>query len=173
MSWIKTLWLWEEVALCLLLGLSLVWGHMWWVAGVLVVRLRQPQIRRLDLNFFFIFTPPPRWLPYVLFKNDCTDPAPHSLISCTCTKGPAGLGGHGPYKKRRTRRHTFPPGSLTLLYLLRPRVRAPLSTGALQLRSCEDAARLERTPFSGHGPWQLRSVLHLFWKNYPILPFFL
>lgn len=48
--------------------------------------LRQPQMPCLDLIFFF-FAPPPHWLSHVLFKNDCTDPAPHSLISCTCTKG--------------------------------------------------------------------------------------
>lgn len=49
--------------------------------------LRQPQMPCLDLIFFFFLLPQPRWLPHVLFKNDCTDPAPHSLISCTCTKG--------------------------------------------------------------------------------------
>lgn len=57
MSWIKTLWLWKEVALCLLLGLSLVWGHMWWIAGVLVPAawdsLRYPPLIKFFRPMFY------------------------------------------------------------------------------------------------------------------------
>lgn len=116
--------------------------------------LRQPQMPCLDLIFFS--APPPRWLPHVLFKNDCMDPAPHSLISCTCTKGRQDREGAARAKREG---HAFPPGSLTLLYPLRPRVKVPASTGALQLRGCEDAARLSRIPSGRHG--NLAALQHL------------
>lgn len=102
MSWIKTLWLWKEVALCLLLGLSLVWGHMWWIAGVLVPAawdgLRCPLLIKFFRPMFYsgmtAWTQRPTlWLAV---------PVPIG------ESGPAGPGGQGLFKEQDTK--TCDPG---------------------------------------------------------------
>lgn len=161
MSWIKTLWLWEEVALCLLLGLSFIWGHMWWIAGVLVPAAWDSRRCPVLIWFFFFFAPPPRWLPHVLFKNDCTDPAPHSLISCTCTKGRQDREGTARTKRegqkdthsRRAHSHSFIRCALGS-----KRHRAQVHFSSAAVRMWPDWVQL---PLADREPWQLDSVCQL------------
>lgn len=161
MSWIKTLWLWEEVALCLLLGLSLVWGHVWWIAGVLVPAAWDSPDALSWFDFFFFFAFPPRWLPHVLFKNDCTDPAPHSLIRCTCTKGRQDREGtactksegHKDTHSRRAHSHSFIRCALGS-----KRHRAQVHFRSVTVRMRPDWVQL---PLVDMEPWQLDSVCPL------------
>lgn len=86
-----------------------------WSVPACTSRLTQPQIPCPEFFFSFFFTPPSHRLLYVLFKNDCTDPAPHSLISCTCIKGRQDWEGtactkregHRDTRSRRAHSHPF------------------------------------------------------------------
>lgn len=130
MSWIKTLWLWKEVALCLLLGSSLVWGHMWWIAGVWY---QQPETAADAPSVDWIFHP-------MCYSGMTAWTQHHSLWLAVPAPigepGPAGPGGQGLFKEQDTK--TYDPGVLThtsaLLRPLRPtgqNVKMTLSTDIL------------------------------------------
>lgn len=111
MSWIKTLWLWEEVALCLLLGLSLVWGHMWWVAGVLVPAAwdsrRCPVLIWFD--FFFFCSPAPLASP--MFYSRMTARTRHRALWLAVPAPRAGRTGRArPVQKEKDTKTHIPAG---------------------------------------------------------------
>lgn len=175
MSWIKTLWLWEEVALCLLLGLSLVWGHMWWIVGVLVPAARDSRRCPLLIRFFFFFGP--------MFYSRRAAPTPrHSLWLAvpapTGEPGQAWPGGQGPFKEQDTK--TCDSAGLA---------RAPLSTtpsgqsdtehGRTSIPQrrvaalpCKDVARLSRTPGAGHTTSALRRKYFILSVIIKLIPLF-
>lgn len=128
MSWIKTLWLWKEVALCLLLGLSLVWGHMWWIAGVLVPAVSDSRRCPLLIKFFhsMFYSRLTAW-------TQC-----HSLWLAipvpTGEPGPAGPGGQDLFKGQDTK--TCDPAACTHLSALHhPIPSCPLNQSDIQRRS--------------------------------------
>lgn len=119
MSWIKTLWLWKEVALCLLLGLSLVWGHMWWMAGELVPASSDKHRCPLLIKNFhpMFYSSLAAWIRWHSLWLAVPAPAGES--------GPAGQEEQGRFKEQDTglwqrNAHSSTPQSLKVTYSTPP-----------------------------------------------------
>lgn len=174
MSWIKTLWLWKELALCLLLGLSLVWGHMWRIAGVLVPAAWDS--RRCPLLIKF--------LAACFIQGTAAWTRCHSLWLAvpvpTGEPGPAGPEGQGLFKGQDTK--TCDPRALALTSALHqplpscsalskwhtvqislfysPPPLLPYNPDLLSLIyvAASRCSTFSRTPMAGHGTSVLREA---------------